>query len=279
MILDSLFIPISFPSRPSFSATGLVDSRSSHCFIDTHFANKLDLSPYVIHPLKLKLLDGSFGSWITHAMDLTICHLTGDIFGVTFYVTQLDSPVALVFGYNWLHRYNLLIDWSGSQILSFRTPSQVSKPLPSGPRLPELRPTDSELSQLESTLTGPPLLELWPADSTPPQPESPPSSPVTPEVEPKPSVSFINAAAYARAARAKGLVSFQLSLSDPSLLGCSSSTTSAKSDLSGIPKDYHEFKDVFSQAKADTLPSHCPYDLKIDLEEGAEPPLGRMYSL
>src|SRR6266511_798177 len=36
---------------------------------------------------------------------------------------------------------------------------------------------------------------------------------------------------------------------------------------------------VFSQAKADTLPAHHPYDLKIDLEEGAEPPLGRMYSL
>ena len=205
---DSLFIPISFPSRPSVSATGLVDSGSSHCFIDTRFANKLDLSPYIICPLKLKLLDGSFGSRITHAVDLTIRHSTGDIFGVTFYVTQLDSPVVLVFGYNWLHRYNPLIDWSGSQILSFRTPSQVSKPLPSGPWLPELQPTDSELPQLESTLTGPPLLEPRPADSALPQPESPLSSPVTPEAEPKPSVSFINAAAYARA---KGLVSFQLS--------------------------------------------------------------------
>jgi len=62
-------------------------------------------------------------------------------------------------------------------------------------------------------------------------------------------------------------------------LGRSSSTTSAEPDLSSIPKDYHEFADVFSQAKADTLPSHRPYDLKIDLEEGAEPPLSRMYSL
>src|SRR6266540_5540354 len=37
--------------------------------------------------------------------------------------------------------------------------------------------------------------------------------------------------------------------------------------------------DVFSQAKADMLSAHHPYDLKIDLEEGAELPLGRMYSL
>src|SRR6266702_3815711 len=84
--LDSLFIPVFFPSHPSFSATGLVDSGSSHCFIDTHFTNKLDLSPYVICPLKLRLLNGSFGLRITHAVDPTIHHSTGDIFGVTFYI-------------------------------------------------------------------------------------------------------------------------------------------------------------------------------------------------
>ena len=36
---------------------------------------------------------------------------------------------------------------------------------------------------------------------------------------------------------------------------------------------------TFSQAKADTLPSHRPYDLKVNLEKGAKPPLSRMYSL
>src|SRR6266545_3432772 len=114
----------------------------------------------------------------------------------------------------------------------------------------------------------------------PPRFESPPSSPVSPEVEQsKPSISFINAAAYTRAAHTKGLVSFQLSLSDPSLYGRSTSTAPAEPDLTGIPEEYHEFVDVFSQAKADMLPTHHPYDLKIDLKEGAELPLGRMYSL
>ena len=28
-------------------------------------------------------------------------------------------------------------------------------------------------------------------------------------------------------------------------------------DLSDIPKDYHEFTDVFDKKKADTLPPHC----------------------
>ena len=51
-------------------------------------------------------------------------------------------------------------------------------------------------------------------------------------------------------------------------------------DLSSIPEDYHEYADVFSKGKADTLPPHRPsVDLKIDIENGAPPPLSRMYSL
>ena len=36
---------------------------------------------------------------------------------------------------------------------------------------------------------------------------------------------------------------------------------------------------VFNKRKADTLPSHRPYHLKIDLEDGATPLIGPMYSL
>ena len=50
-------------------------------------------------------------------------------------------------------------------------------------------------------------------------------------------------------------------------------------DLSSIPSEYHDYADVFSKSKADTLPPHRPYDLKINLEEGTSPPLGPIYSL
>jgi len=97
-----------------------------------------------------------------------------------------------------------------------------------------------------------------------------------------PSVSFINAAAFACAAKLSGSLVFQLSLSDINKISGRTSSTSAADppiDLSHILEDYREFSDVFSQEKADTLPPHRPYDLKIDLEDGAEPLLGRMYSL
>jgi len=40
-----------------------------------------------------------------------------------------------------------------------------------------------------------------------------------------------------------------------------------------------KFADVFSKTKAEALPPHHPYDLKINLEEGAQPPVGLIYSL
>src|SRR5271167_276442 len=50
-------------------------------------------------------------------------------------------------------------------------------------------------------------------------------------------------------------------------------------DLSHVPEEYHDYADVFNKAKADTLAPHHPYDLKIEIEEGASPPIGPMYSL
>ena len=50
-------------------------------------------------------------------------------------------------------------------------------------------------------------------------------------------------------------------------------------DLSNIPSKYHKFADVFSKTKAETLPPHYSYNLKINLEEGAQPPVGPIYFL
>ena len=44
--------------------------------------------------------------------------------------------------------------------------------------------------------------------------------------------------------------------------------------LDRVPEEYHGFADIFSKSKAGVLVDHCPYDLKITLEEGASPPLG-----
>src|SRR5260221_3769137 len=48
------------------------------------------------------------------------------------------------------------------------------------------------------------------------------------------------------------------------------STAQPEDPLSRVPQEYHEFCDVFSGEKANTLAPHRPYNLKINLEEGAK---------
>jgi hypothetical protein len=46
-----------------------------------------------------------------------------------------------------------------------------------------------------------------------------------------------------------------------------------------IPAELHDLAHAFKIATADRLPPHRPYDLKIDLKEGFEPPFGPLYKL
>ena len=66
---------------------------------------------------------------------------------------------------------------------------------------------------------------------------------------------------------------------DAKLHSASASPPVDTPNLSGVPKQYHDFADVFSKAKATTLTPHREYDLHINLEEGASPLLGMVYSL
>ena len=50
-------------------------------------------------------------------------------------------------------------------------------------------------------------------------------------------------------------------------------------DLSNVYSKYHEFTNIFSKTKAEVLSPHCPYDIQINLKEGAQPPVGPIYSL
>src|SRR5437588_11583173 len=78
----------------------------------------------------------------------------------------------------------------------------------------------------------------------------------------------------------EGSVQFSLQLHPEDIkLHAASAESTPPPDLSSVPTDYHEFADVFSKAKATELPLHRDFNLKIDLEEGASPPLGTIYSL
>ena len=62
-------------------------------------------------------------------------------------------------------------------------------------------------------------------------------------------------------------------------MGRSATNIPGPINLDGVPKEYHDFADIFSKSKAGVLANHCPYDLKITLENRASPPLRPIYSL
>ena len=254
----ALYVFLSSPDLSDFinSVKTLIDSGSTQCFIDSKFAH-LHCSPYSINLITLRLFDGSSNSIISEAVDVTLCFPSRESFPTSLFVTQLDSSCSLVLGHNWLTQHNPLIDWVKSSI-AFRT-----------------IPTNASAAQVEDVPESPPESLRSASPETPNIPE--PSEPIKP-----PSISLIGAAAFARACKLPRSQSFQICLSDPSVSAKATSTSEIPDnpvDLSSVPEDYHNFPDVFNKAKADTLAPHRPYDLKIQLQDGAQPPVGPIYSV
>jgi len=138
----------------------LVDSGSSHCFIDSKFVNKHSLETYAITPLELRLLDSSTNTFITKAIKLDIQFSTGKVNSETFYVTPLDSSCVLVLEHSWLTHYNPLIDWVWGHIEFHKGTLQM----PASPVPPSVESTSASASMaLPSEDSSPP------SDSNSPQ--------------------------------------------------------------------------------------------------------------
>ena len=105
----------------------LLDSGSSHNFIDTSFIHELDFSTHTIPPVKLRLLNGSVASIISESISLPTIFPSGEKFLIDYYVTTLDSSCKAVLGYSFLSRYNPLIDWVKGNII-FQNTNQVESP-------------------------------------------------------------------------------------------------------------------------------------------------------
>jgi len=92
-----------------------------------------------------------------------------------------------------------------------------------------------------------------------------------------PHIAIISTLALLWASYLSGSKTFSLQFH--STIQAKSTTISEKTNLSAVLKEYHKYANVFSKSKAETLTSHCPYNLQIDLENNSHPPVGTIYSL
>jgi hypothetical protein len=260
---QSFVLPLSCDLVPD-PFRGLVDSGSSDCFADAGFVARNELVTRSVDPIPLTLIDGSVNNYITKVVSLSVRFPTGDVLPLDFFVTPLESSCSVVLGLSWLLRYNPLIDWRLGHVAFRSTVQEV--------------PASSTSRLSAASLQSPPSSN---SSQGPRVPLSEPPSELPKVSLPKPSISFVNAAAYSRACKLEGSQVFQINLANhPELLARAAKASPEEViDLSSVPEEYHEFADVFSKRKAFSLAEHRPYDLKINIDENSAPPLGPIYSL
>jgi len=178
-----------------------------------------------------------------------------------FYITPLDSSCSLVLEYNWLVQHNPLIDWVNGSINFCPSLQENLAPSRAMANIPLASPSflDTPLQSPDSVVS---ILvsETFVSNSE------------------RPNIAIIGTTAFLHASKLPGFHNFKLCLHSSDIQANSAKLTEAP-DLSNVPSEYHEFTNVFSKTKAEVLASHCPYDLKINLEENAQPPVGHIYSL
>jgi len=80
----------------------LIDSRSTHCFVDLKFVDTHNLKTSATPLVALCLFDSLSNSTISEIANLLIIFSTNNCMNLDFYVTSLDSSYFLVLEYNWL---------------------------------------------------------------------------------------------------------------------------------------------------------------------------------
>jgi hypothetical protein len=93
-----------------------------------------------------------------------------------------------------------------------------------------------------------------------------------------PLISLVSAEAFMRSMQLEGAQCFSILAHEP-LKHDPSDKLKFNPDLKNVPEVYHEFADVFSRQRADTLPPHQDCDLKINIDEGTKIPAGPIYPL
>src|ERR1700730_2868054 len=194
-----------------------------------------------------------------------------DLTDVMLVITNLDPSCDVILGMNWLFQHNLLVDWITGQVAPrpFTIEENPLKSVPGGamasashsvPLSIPVSPTISALHALVQTSSAETLNQAWtPTLTLTPTPSLDLTTLSTSVLTGEPKVSFLNAAAFARACRLRGSQTFGMTLSSEMAQVASASYNTpdtTQQDFLSVPEEYRGYSDVFSKMKADTLAPH-----------------------
>src|SRR5258707_5594313 len=203
----------------------LLDSGSSHCFVDKLFAkkNKLSLSK-LLSAILLQLFDGSTRNSISHKTTIPLTFSTGKTHQMEFYVTKLDKGYSIVLGYDWLVCHNPSIDWAETKVVFLGMMKA-----PERPSIPASSKFDIQmvLAKMISHLCHEPSNSIYCLEHHSVV-EVDKAFPHSTNLHSKPTSNSHSVR----------------------------TSTLAPDSMSRIPVDYHEFHKVFSDTKPNTLPPH-----------------------
>jgi Reverse transcriptase (RNA-dependent DNA polymerase) len=290
--VKALLIPVTSLHFPNLSFSCMIDCGSSHCFIDSHYAKVNHFLIVSVPWMRLHLIDRSSLSYITHATDISVRFPCGTTHQVRFLITKLDTEFPAVLRLDWLTLHNPLINWADSSVTfwdhSDTLPVTATQSvLANQEELPSNDDTSSNISEdlpdpnpvniPESTteFISNPTVDLIPVPNTVlasnPIPNNSGSSPV-------PLISLVSAEAFMRLMQSEGAQCFSILAHEP-LKHNPPNKPKLNPDLKDVPEVYHEFADVFSRQKANTLSPHRDCDLKINIDDRAKISVGPIYPL
>jgi hypothetical protein len=233
----------------------LIDCGASNSFIDEklltehqHLLNPLE------QPLEIQLFDGrqSSAGFIEHSLITSIEFSDGTVQEVEFLKTKTHPMAPVVLGLSWLCQHNPIINWSS---LTLQFPESLRAISMTIENVAHIQDRNNNVVLEKDTK------ETKQTSQKKPDPKQPPP------------ISLISAAAMAMNMK-HGIPAYQLMIQP-----APDNSEIDDSEKSSIPQEYHDYMDVFSEGSARELPPHRPYDHKIELEEGKQPPTGRVYNM
>jgi len=229
--------------KPILTYALIDNGATGYAFIDKDFVCHHNLPQLPLKkPRRLEVIDGrpvSSGK-ITHYVKTTL-KINDHLEEAFFYITKLGN-YPIVLGIPWLRHHDVSIRFP-SNTVTFDSPYCLG-----------------------SCNSGNQSVSIQGLDFIPEQP-----------YPPRQQISLLGASAFLELQQKENLEVFSVTLEE--LEEVVNGKKQAADVYQLVPEHYHEFLHLFREEDARKLPPHRPYDHKIPLKPGTEPPFGPLYGM